>query len=107
MLTKDELQRKAASTSLGLAVLTTVALAVLLVCLILPISFLLFRVRLASSEGFNLIKVDLTLVAGIAAVAGLAVSYRKQGIEERRHIAEQERAFTDRYTIASEQLGHD
>jgi hypothetical protein len=46
------------------------------------------------------VKIGLAVVAGLGAAVGLTVSYRKQRGEE-------DKAFTDRYAAAAEQLGHD
>ena len=45
------------------------------------------------------VKIGLAVVAGLGAAVGLTVSYRKQRGEE-------DKAFTDRYAAAAEQLGH-
>jgi hypothetical protein len=52
-------------------------------------------------------KTSLTVVAGCGAGAALYIGYRKQRNEEGNSTREHDRLFTDRYTMASEQLGHE
>ena len=53
-----------------------------------------------TGQFFEGLRIGLYVVAGLGAAVGLTVSYRKQQGEE-------ESAFTDRYSRAAEQLGHE
>ncbi|WP_141908918.1 hypothetical protein [Micromonospora sp. A202] len=53
------------------------------------------------------IKVALTATGGLGALTALLVAYRKQRADEIGHIREQDRMFTDRFTAAAGQLGHE
>lgn len=55
----------------------------------------------------ELIKVSLTMVAGLGGVVALTVAYRKQALAERDEQRTQEASFRDRYGAAAAQLGHD
>ncbi|MTK04430.1 hypothetical protein [Micromonospora sp. CP22] len=53
------------------------------------------------------IKVALTATGGLGALTALLVAYRKQKADEIGHVREQDRLFTDRFTAAAGQLGHE
>ncbi|MFJ8230538.1 pentapeptide repeat-containing protein [Streptomyces sp. NPDC094448] len=61
----------------------------------------------ASKNSLEVAKTALTVVAGCGAVAALYVAYRKQRNEEANSNRERDRLFTDRFTMAAEQLGHE
>ncbi len=61
----------------------------------------------AKKDSLEVAKTALTVVAGCGAVAALYVSYRKQRNDEANSDRERDRLFTDRFTKAAEQLGHD
>ncbi|MCP9990599.1 pentapeptide repeat-containing protein [Streptomyces albogriseolus] len=61
----------------------------------------------AKKDSLEVAKTALTVVAGCGAVAALYVSYRKQRNDEANSDRERDRLFTDRFTMAAEQLGHD
>ncbi|MGW0240375.1 MULTISPECIES: pentapeptide repeat-containing protein [Micromonospora] len=61
----------------------------------------------ARSNSLDALKTSLTVVAGTGAAAAIYVSYRKQRNDEANSTREHDRLFTDRFTKASEQLGHD
>jgi uncharacterized protein YjbI with pentapeptide repeats len=58
-----------------------------------------FKVQLA--------QLALATVAGAGAAAGLYVAYRKQRNDEAGQLREQDRLFTERFSRAADQLGHD
>lgn len=69
---------------------------------------------LSANDQFNLIKLALTVVAGAGGVVALVVAYRRQRVIEeenqRAHHAvqrENTKLFTDRFTAATGQLGHE
>lgn len=68
--------------------------------------FLLDGRDLDATRRIDLAKVALTVVGGAGAIAVLYVSYRRQRTDEVSGEREQDRLFTDRFTKASEQLGH-
>jgi hypothetical protein len=53
------------------------------------------------------VKVALTTVAGLAAVSGLYVAYRRQRVEESNSSREQDRVFTERFGAAAGLLASD
>ncbi|MFG3557427.1 hypothetical protein ACGGAQ_23875 [Micromonospora sp. NPDC047557] len=53
------------------------------------------------------IKVALTATGGLGALTALLVAYRKQRADEVGHLRDQDKTFTDRFTAAAGQLGHD
>jgi uncharacterized protein YjbI with pentapeptide repeats len=59
------------------------------------------------NDRLDAVRISLTAVGGAGAVAALYVAYRKQRNEEAGHNREQDRLFTDRFTKAAEQLGHE
>jgi uncharacterized protein YjbI with pentapeptide repeats len=89
------------------AVLFTVLLAVGLVWLIgldLPVTG-----TVADPAGalLDIVKVSLGIAAGAGAVVALVVAYRRQLIGETESHRADERLFTERFTTAAEQLGHE
>lgn len=58
-----------------------------------------------AKEGFDFIKIILTVVGGIGGVVALVVSYRKQRLGEVSEIREDARLFGEDFTRATEQLG--
>jgi len=52
-------------------------------------------------------KTALLVIGGAGALAGLYVAYRKQRTDEANHVRDQDKLFTERYTAAAAQLGHD
>lgn len=65
-----------------------------------------FDAQVATAR-IELLKIALASTAGIAAVAGLYVSYRKQRNEEASTVREQDRIFTERFTSAAQLLESD
>ncbi|MGC5334766.1 hypothetical protein [Micromonospora sp. DT62] len=63
----------------------------------------------ANGASFRLetVKVSLTVAGGLGALTALLVAYRKQRADEIGHVREQDRLFTDRFTAAAGQLGHE
>ena len=53
------------------------------------------------------LKVALTTTAGLGAAAGLYVTYRRQRTEESNSYREQDRVFTERFTVAANLLAHE
>jgi hypothetical protein len=60
-----------------------------------------------SAARIEILKLALAATAGVAAVAGLYVAYRKQRNEEASAIREQDKVFTERFTAASQLLQSD
>ncbi|GAA4638193.1 hypothetical protein GCM10023196_094950 [Actinoallomurus vinaceus] len=61
--------------------------------------------RLSSSTFFDLVKLAFAVVAGIAGVVALVISYRKQRLTEEADLREATKLHTDRFTAATAQLG--
>jgi hypothetical protein len=59
-----------------------------------------FDEKLVSAR-YEAVKVALTTTAGIAAIAGLYVTYRKQRNDEANSLRDQDRTFTDRMAAAA------
>ncbi|WP_214371443.1 hypothetical protein [Pseudonocardia sp. H11422] len=57
-----------------------------------------------STARIELLKLALASTAGIAAIAGLYVAYRKQRNDEAGAVREQDRVFTERFSAAAELL---
>ncbi|MGH3829855.1 MAG: pentapeptide repeat-containing protein [Pseudonocardiaceae bacterium] len=53
------------------------------------------------------LKVALTTTAGLGAAAGFYVGYRRQKTQEENSYREQDRVFTERFTVASNLLAHE
>jgi hypothetical protein len=56
---------------------------------------------LTTADTYNLIKLALTLVAGIGGVVALVVAYRRQEFAEQAHAREDTLMFTDRFREGS------
>lgn len=56
---------------------------------------------------FSLIRIALSVVAGIGGVVALVVAYRRQRVNEDDQRREQARLFNERFASACAQLGHD
>lgn len=65
------------------------------------------EVAAETSARIELLKLSLASTAGIAAVAGLYVAYRKQRNEEFAAVREQDKVFTERFSSAAQLLESD
>jgi hypothetical protein len=59
----------------------------------------------STQDKFDGLKIALTVVGGIGGVIALTVAYRKQRLGEAAERREDTKAFTDRFTKASELIG--
>ncbi|MFF0587252.1 pentapeptide repeat-containing protein [Streptomyces sp. NPDC003781] len=62
---------------------------------------------LAADKRFDLIKISLSVVAGVGGALALVVAYRRQRIAEAAERREDVRLFNERFVTASSQLGHE
>lgn len=62
---------------------------------------------LAADKRFDLIKISLSVVAGVGGVLALVVAYRKQRLSEAAERREDTRLLNERFVTASSQLGHE
>ncbi|MFD5055527.1 pentapeptide repeat-containing protein [Streptomyces tendae] len=62
---------------------------------------------LAADKRFDLIKISLSVVAGVGGVLALVVAYRRQRLTEAAERREDVRLFNERFVSASSQLGHE
>ncbi|MFA3875703.1 pentapeptide repeat-containing protein [Streptomyces sp. MMCC 100] len=62
---------------------------------------------LAADKRFDLIKISLSVVAGVGGVLALVVAYRRQRLAEAAEHREDTRLFNERFVTASSQLGHE
>jgi uncharacterized protein YjbI with pentapeptide repeats len=62
---------------------------------------------IARSARLDALKVALTTTAGLGAAAGLYVTYRRQRVEEGNSHREQDKVFTERFTVAAGLLAHE
>lgn len=68
---------------------------------------LVHRVPGMAANRADTMKTALLVIGGSGALAGLYVAYRKQRTDEANHLRDQDKLFTERYTAAAAQLGHD
>jgi hypothetical protein len=85
-----------------LAGLTVFALAAVLLWLALG-----FPAVLTADTRLNVIKIALSVVAGVGGVVALVVAYRKQRIGEAAETRERAKVLNDRFATACTQIGHD
>lgn len=62
---------------------------------------------LAADKRFDLIKISLSVVAGVGGVLALVVAYRRQRLSEAAERREDIRMLNERFVTASSQLGHE
>ncbi|MET7933313.1 pentapeptide repeat-containing protein [Streptomyces sp. NPDC005322] len=62
---------------------------------------------LAAGTKFDLVKLALSVVAGVGGVLALVVAYRRQRLSEAAERREDIRLFNERFITASSQLGHE
>lgn len=63
--------------------------------------------RLGAREQLDIIKISLSVVAGVGGVIALTVAYRKQKLGEAAHGREEVKLFTERFGACVAQLGDD
>jgi uncharacterized protein YjbI with pentapeptide repeats len=63
--------------------------------------------RLRASEQLDVVKISLSVVAGVGGVIALTVAYRKQQLGEAAHGREEVKLFTERFGACVTQLGDD
>lgn len=97
-------QHIALVTVLGVAVFTFTAL---LLWTALGFPALIGAHALDPPTKFSLIRIALSVVAGIGGVVALVVTYRRQRVNEQDQLREQTRLFNERFASACAQLGHD
>lgn len=85
--------------------------ALLGVVLFVAVAFLLWAALgfapLDAATRFNLVKLALSVVAGIGGVLALVVAYRRQRLNEAAEQRERTKLFNERFVSASAQLGHE
>ena len=62
---------------------------------------------LAADSRFDLVKISLSVVAGVGGALALVVTYRRQRLAEAAERREDTRLFNERFLTASSQLGHE